>query len=92
MKGVANVISQPDISAPGVNILAAWPPETAPTVRPSGKINEEEEEEEEGVKWNFQSGTSMSCPHVSGVVALIKSVHPNWSPAAIRSAIITTGF
>ncbi|XP_031737952.1 subtilisin-like protease SBT3.18 [Cucumis sativus] len=83
-------ILKPDISAPGVNILAAWPPETAPTVRPSGKINEEEEEEEEGVKWNFQSGTSMSCPHVSGVVALIKSVHPNWSPAAIRSAIITT--
>lgn len=77
---------QPDISAPGVNILAAWPPETAPTVRPSGSVIEEE-----GVKWNFQSGTSMSCPHISGVVALIKSLHPHWSPAAIRSAIITTG-
>lgn len=88
IKEVVNVVVQPDISAPGVNILAAWPPETAPTVRPSGKFNEEEE----GVKWNFQSGTSMSCPHISGVVALIKSVHPNWSPAAIRSAIITTGF
>ncbi|KAM1204539.1 hypothetical protein ACFX1Q_006173 [Malus domestica] len=31
----------------------------------------------------------MSCPHVSGVVALIKSAHPNWSPAVIRSTLIT---
>ncbi|XP_022153781.1 subtilisin-like protease SBT3.18 [Momordica charantia] len=76
-------ILKPDISAPGVNILAAWPPETAPTVRPGPKGSGH-------VKWNFQSGTSMSCPHVSGVVALIKSAHPKWSPAAIRSALITT--
>ena len=78
---------QPDISAPGVNILAAWPPETAPTVRPTSTEGESQRQ----VKWNFQSGTSMSCPHISGVVALIKSLHPSWSPAAIRSALITTG-
>ncbi|KAG0451120.1 hypothetical protein HPP92_026393 [Vanilla planifolia] len=32
----------------------------------------------------------MSCPHISGIVALIKSVHPNWSPAVIKSALMTT--
>lgn len=43
------------------------------------------------VLYNSVSGTSMSCPHVSGIVGLLKTLYPHWSPAAIKSAIMTTG-
>ncbi|KAL3647207.1 hypothetical protein CASFOL_008175 [Castilleja foliolosa] len=70
-------ILKPDILGPGVNILAAWP--TSVENNPHSKST-----------FNIISGTSMSCPHLSGVAALLKSAHPDWSPAAIKSAIITT--
>ncbi|KAL0307479.1 UNVERIFIED_CONTAM: Subtilisin-like protease SBT1.5 [Sesamum angustifolium] len=70
-------ILKPDILGPGVNILAAWP--TSIENNTNTKNN-----------FNVISGTSMSCPHLSGVAALIKSAHPDWSPAAIKSAMMTT--
>ncbi|TYH95637.1 hypothetical protein ES332_A12G120200v1 [Gossypium tomentosum] len=76
-------VIKPDITAPGVDILAAWPAETSPSRLKSDKRR---------VLFNIISGTSMSCPHVSGIAALIKSKHKDWSPAAIKSALMTTAY
>ncbi|XP_011088876.2 subtilisin-like protease SBT5.3 [Sesamum indicum] len=77
-----NIISpdviKPDITAPGVNVLAAWSPLS--TDNTAGR----------SIDYNIVSGTSMSCPHVSAIAAIVKSSHPSWSPAAIKSAIMTT--
>lgn len=76
-------ILKPDLIGPGVNILAAW----SEAVGPTGL-----EKDIRNTKFNIMSGTSMSCPHISGVAALLKAAHPSWSPSAIKSALMTTAY
>ncbi|KAK3221420.1 hypothetical protein Dsin_008445 [Dipteronia sinensis] len=76
-------VLKPDMIAPGVNILAAW----SGAVGPTGLATDNRR-----VGYNIISGTSMSCPHVSGLAALLKAAHPDWTPAAIRSALMTTAY
>ncbi len=72
-------VSKPDITAPGVQILAGMTP--IPATVEGGLPGE-----------LFQAiqGTSMSSPHIAGSGALLKALHPDWTPGQIKSAIMTT--
>lgn len=69
-------VLKPDVAAPGVDILGGHTPDVANNVR--------------GERFQYLSGTSMAVPHVAGIAALLKEAHPDWSPAALKSALVTT--
>lgn len=70
---------KPDVTAPGVQILAGHTP--MPATIAGGVPGE-----------LFQSiqGTSMSSPHVAGAAAVLMQMHPDWSPAQVKSALMMT--
>jgi subtilisin family serine protease len=70
-------IAKPDLAAPGVDILAANTPTPAETQRP-------------GETFQILSGTSMASPQVAGVGALLTQLAPTWSPAEMKSALMTS--
>ncbi|KAJ1291586.1 hypothetical protein BS78_02G326900 [Paspalum vaginatum] len=80
---VAPELLKPDVVAPGVNILAAWSGDASL----SGYTDVPDARR---ANYNIMSGTSMACPHVAGIAALIKKRYPSWTPAMIRSALMTT--
>ncbi|PKA52300.1 Subtilisin-like protease [Apostasia shenzhenica] len=71
-------ILKPDIIGPGHNILSAAISRQGPEV-PGSSGN-----------FTLASGTSFAAPHIAGLAALLKAIHPEWSPEAIKSAIMTT--
>ncbi|WP_422771410.1 S8 family serine peptidase [Plantactinospora sp. WMMC1484] len=72
---------KPDITAPGVQILAGASPTPGSPADGGGPPGE-----------YFQAiaGTSMSSPHIAGSAALLKALHPTWTPGQIKSAMMTT--
>ena len=71
---------RPDVSAPGVDVLAPYAPRTW-----LGSVGAEGSE-----RFASLSGTSMASPMAAGAAALLTQAHPAWSPAAIRSALTTS--
>ncbi|XP_057864472.2 cucumisin-like [Cryptomeria japonica] len=76
-------ILKPDITAPGVNILASWSKNDPLT---------HNTQETRFPEFNIISGTSMSTPHIAGAAGFVKSHHNDWSATAIKSALMTTAF
>jgi hypothetical protein len=78
-RGPAGPVIKPDITAPGVSILAGQTP-----------ILDEPGLGPEGEYFMAIAGTSMSGPHVAGAGILLKAAHPDWTPGQIKSALMTT--
>jgi subtilisin family serine protease len=78
-RGPGGDFLKPDVTAPGLHILAgATPTPESPVEGPPGNL------------YQVIAGTSMSSPHVAGAAALVSALHPSWTPGQVKSALETT--
>jgi len=80
LTNAARDVIKPDVTAPGVDVLAAFRSGSGPAGDAEPWMDE----------FNFLSGTSMSSPHTAGAAALLHSLHPVWTPSEVKSALMTT--
>ena len=78
-RGPGGQFLKPDITAPGVQILAGNTP--TPDEVAGGPP---------GQYFQAIAGTSMSSPHIAGSAILLKALHPTWTPGSVKSALMTT--
>lgn len=80
-RGPGGLVIKPDVTAPGVQILAGDSPVEGDPVAGGGPGGE---------TFMAIGGTSMSAPHVAGAASLLRALHPDWTPGQIKSALMTT--
>jgi subtilisin family serine protease len=68
---------KPDIAAPGSSVLSSVVNDTTGAVNPAGLFDQ-------------FSGTSMATPHITALAALTGQLHPTWTPAQVKSALMNT--
>jgi subtilisin family serine protease len=69
---------KPEITAPGVEIVAAWAANTSPPGTPVGD------------RYIALSGTSMATPHVVGAAAILSQRFPNYDGAQLKAVLMGT--
>jgi hypothetical protein len=82
-RGPGGLFIKPDLTAPGVQILAGASP-TPPAPDPVNGGSPP------GNLYQAIAGTSMSSPHVAGAALLVRAVNPSWTPGQVKSALMTT--
>jgi hypothetical protein len=86
-RGPVGDFIKPDVTAPGIQVLAGMTPQPDPTITATGAPGPNGPP---GNNFQAIAGTSMSSPHAAGVSALVKAAHPDWDPAEIKSALMTS--